>query len=155
MSQILLTSNDKSATEELTAPVREFIAAVNAGDLPAAVNHLAADSVHHGRISNYRPEGVQVLFRLLRGVLPDLRFEIRDMRVEGDRVVSRIVGTGTHTGSYLNKPPTNRPIAWESVDIATVGRDQRGDVVILERFWDVFADARAWQEIGFIPAIMC
>lgn len=157
MSQTLLAASERTPLDEedVQRPVVNFLAAVNSGDLDAAVSWLASDAVHHGRISNYRPEGVKVLFALMRGVLPDLRLELRDVRVDGDRVISRVVGTGTHTGSYLGKRPTGRPIVWESVDIARIGRTTDGTTTIKERHWDVFNDPYAWQEIGFIPAIMC
>lgn len=157
MSQVLLsnTATTQITDENARRPVDGFVAAVNAGDMDAAIAYLADDAVHHGRISNYRPEGVKVLFNLLRGVLPDLRLDIRDLRIEGNRVISRVVGSGTHTGSYLGKAATGRPIVWETVDIATIATGDNGSSRIVERYWDVFADPYAWNEIGFIPAIMC
>ncbi|NYT95295.1 ester cyclase [Salinispora sp. H7-4] len=145
---------------DLTQPVRAFIDAVNAGDMTAALAQLSPDAVHHGQIASYRPEGVRVLFNLLRNVLPDMRMEIRDIRVDGDRVTTRVVGTGTHSGAFLGQPPSHRPIVWQMVDVATVRREPASDgsagrPVVTERYWDVFADPYAWQEIGVIPAIMC
>lgn len=141
--------------DDVRGAVEGFVRAVNDRDLDGAIALLAPDAVHRGRISHYRPEGVRVLLNLLVGVLPDLRLDVVDQRVEGDRAVTRVVGTGTHTGSYLGKRPSGRPIAWESVDIARVGRRPDGSVAILERYWDIYSDVRVWQEIGFIPAIMC
>jgi hypothetical protein len=61
-----------------------------------------------------------------------------------------------HTGSYLGKEPTGRPVAWQSVDIAEITPGVReNDWRIADRSWDVFSDPSLWQEIGFIPAIMC
>lgn len=166
MSQELLVKEHPTVTTtgstvtDLTEPIRAFIDHVNAGDLVAATRQLAPDAVHHGQIASYRPEGVRVLFTLLRTVLPDLQLEIRDIRLEGDKVISRVVGTGTHTGSFLGQAPSNRPIVWQMVDVATVRRQPTADgspgrPVVAERYWDVFADPYAWQEIGVIPAIMC
>ncbi|GAB2967569.1 ester cyclase [Actinosynnema sp. NPDC050801] len=156
MTPVLAVEQRNTITaEDVRGVVEDFIRAVNDRDLDAAVDLLAADAVHRGRISNYRPEGVKVLLNLLIGVLPDLRLDVVDMRVEGDRAVTRVVGTGTHTGSYLGKRPSGRPIAWESVDIARVGVRDDGSVAILDRYWDIYSDVRVWQEIGFIPAIMC
>lgn len=157
---------------ELRRPIVAFVDAVNRGDMDGALAQLAPDHLQHGRISSYRPEGVRTLFLTLRTVLPDLQLDIREMHVRGNQVVSRIVSTGVHTGSYLGKPPTGRPVAWESTDIADVSRgpvdsadlqelgirirenDYRG-MRISRRSWDVFSDDSLWREIGFIPAIMC
>jgi predicted ester cyclase len=156
MSEVTLTEVREAVEVDVTRPVVEFVAAINRGDLDAAIAQLTPDHLHHGRVSNYRPEGVRVLFTLLRSVMPDLRLDIREMTVDGTRVVTRIVGTGVHTGSYLGKEPTGRPVAWQSVDIAEITPGLReNDWRISERFWDLFNDPSLWQEIGFIPAIMC
>ena len=158
MTQQLLPRTTETTALDLTEPVRAFIDAVNAGDMTAAVDQLSADAVHHGQIASYRPEGVKVLFNMLRAVLPDMRMEIREIRVDGDRVTTKVVGTGSHTGAFLGRAPSGRPIVWQMVDIATVRSDPAqagGRPVITERYWDVFADPYAWQEIGVIPAIMC
>jgi steroid delta-isomerase-like uncharacterized protein len=148
MYQELLIRNEPAAAER---PVNEFVEAVNRGDVDAAVAVLAPTALHHGKVSNYRPEGVGVLFRMLRDVFPDLRLDVRDQRVEGRRVVTRIVATGTHTGTFLGKPATGRPVAWQTLDIAEVGDDG----LIAGRFWDIWGDPTLWKEIGFTPALMC
>lgn len=148
-------------------PVIAFLDAVNRGDLDDAVAQLAPGALHHGRISNYRPEGVRVLFGMVRTVFPDLRLDIAEMKVAGDRVVTRVVGTGTHSGSYLGKAPTGRLVVWESVDIAHVEIRDASEVEtefvtdagpwsqILKRYWDLWNDPKLWKDIGFTPAIMC
>jgi predicted ester cyclase len=168
MSELLLTKHgtvEPALTDDMTEldmavarPVIEFVAAVNRGHLDAAVDQLAPDALHYGRVSNYRPDGVRVLFNMLRTVFPDLRLDIRDMRVEGNRVITRIVATGTHTGSFLGKKPTGQPMTWESVDIAETDypdADETGFRRIMKRFWDIWNDPNLWKKIGFIPAINC
>lgn len=139
-------------------PVLAFADAINRGDVDAAVAELAPTAVHYGRISNYQPDGVQVLFTMLRTVLPDLRLDIREMTVSGTRITSHIVATGTHTGSFLGKPATGRSLTWNSVDLAEVGELDGADASywkLLRRFWDLWADPELWKEVGFTPAIMC
>lgn len=143
--------NARTSEQEVAHPVNAFIEAVNAGDTEAAVALIAPGCLHHGRISNYRPDGVGVLLNMLREVFPDLHLDVRDQHVDGRRVVSRIVATATHTGSFLGKPPTGRPLAWQSVDIAEVGDEG----TIVNRFWDIWGDPSLWREIGFTPALMC
>lgn len=133
-------------------PVLAFAEAINRGDIDGAVGHLAPDALHHGRVSNYRPGGVRVLFGMLLEVFPDLFFEARDVRVEGNRVVTRFAATGTHTGSFLGREPTMEAIAWESIDIAEVDPEAG---LILERHWDLWSDPDLWKRIGFVPAVMC
>jgi predicted ester cyclase len=156
MSDALLAQ--RTSTRDLPRAVHEFVAALNRGDLDGAVAQLAPDALHVGRVSNYRPEGVRLLFDLLLQVLPDLRLDIRAAKVEGNRVVSRVVATGTHTGSFLGKPATGNPMVWESLDVAeieTEADEELGYGRITKRVWDVWGDPELWRQIGFIPAAMC
>jgi predicted ester cyclase len=141
----------RRTAQDVTGPVNAFFDAINEGDVDAAVAVIEPGSLHHGRVSNYRPDGVRVLFNMLREVFPDLKLDVREQRVEGPRVVSRIVATATHTGSFLGKPPTGRPLVWESTDIAEVGEDD----TVVNRWWDIWGDPALWREIGFTPALMC
>lgn len=161
MPESLLTATRAGAhleDREVAHAVNAFVEAVNRGDLDGAVAQLAPQSLHHGRVSNYRPGGVRLLFAMLRDVFPDLQLTVVDQRVEGHRVVSRIVATGTHTGAFLGKPATGEPMVWESVDIAEIDTDFETDATygkILKRFWDLWGDPTIWKKIGFIPAVMC
>lgn len=134
--------------------VHAFVAAVNRGDLDDAIGQLAPGALHHGRVSNYRPEGVRLLFSMLRDVFPDLQMTIGDQQIDGHRVISRIVATGTHTGSFLGKPATGEPMVWQSVDIAEIETDAACGRIV-KRYWDVWGDPALWTKIGFIPAAMC
>jgi predicted ester cyclase len=141
-----------------TRAVHEFAAAINRGDLDSAVEQLTPDALHVGRVSNYRREGVRLLFDLLLDVLPDLQLDVRSTKIDGNRVISRIVATGTHTGSFLGKPATGNPMVWESIDIAEIESEpvaELGYGRISGRVWDVWGDPELWRQIGFIPAAMC
>ena len=145
-------------TQEAPRAVLAFAAAINRGDVDGAVAQLAPDARHVGRLSNYRPEGVKLLFEMLLGVFPDLQLDVRVVKVDGNRVVSRVVATGTHTGSFLGKPATGEPMVWRSHDIAEIDPevdDELGHGRILGRVWDVWGDPELWRKIGFIPAAMC
>jgi predicted ester cyclase len=157
-----------SGDPRLAGPVLGFLDAINRGDLDRALGWLTPDALHQGRVSNYTPEGVRVLFGMVREAFPDVRFDVRDIRVEGRRVITRIAATGTHTGTVFGREPTGRPVAWQSVDIAeivdsaqVVEVERAGDADVTHAFrvfrrqWDLWNDPEMWKEIGFIPAIMC
>jgi len=143
------------AGPDVARPVVEFVDAINRGDVNAAIAQLSPCHVHCGGRSYHYAQGVRALFGVLRGVLPDLRLDIIEQRVEGNRVTSRIVATGVHTGSYLGQEPTGRPVVWQSVDVAEVGQGSwDGQLRIVRRDWDIFSDRSLWTEIGFVPALL-
>ena len=90
-----------------------------------------------------RDEFKAVLSRLFRA-FPDLRYQIDDVVVSGDRMVLRWEGRGTHQGEYLGIQGTGRPItyrgitlyelrggriarAWVSADLLSLLRNLRGE----------------------------
>ena len=73
------------------------------------------------------------------------RSEVVDQIAEGDKVVTRIVSTGTHTGAFQGIPATGKPIR---VDGILIERYANGRIV--ER-WDQFDQLGMLQQLGVIP----
>lgn len=87
----------------------------------------------------------QVGYAFLAGI-PDLKDEILDQIEEGDKVVSRIVWSGTHTGSLNGIPPTGRSFRSEAIVIDRIENGQ-----IKER-WESSDMLGMLQQLGVIPA---
>jgi predicted ester cyclase len=97
------------------ATLRRYMAAMNSGDIPAAVAFFAADTRNHGK-----PVGKPGLTRVLtdlRIMFPDYRHEAMEMTATGDVVVARNKVSGTHKGvgkipveggMLVGVPPTNK-----------------------------------------------
>ncbi|HVZ37784.1 MAG TPA: ester cyclase [Candidatus Kapabacteria bacterium] len=82
---------------------------------PDFVNHTAPPGTPGSR------EGLGIfLTQVLRPAFPDLRMEIHDQIVEGDRVVTRKTMHATHTGAFRDLPATGRPVQMRIIDIVTV-----------------------------------
>ncbi len=98
--------------------VRRFIAELwNRGDLSVADLLIAPAHVHHlGGGEYHGPEGVKGLVSWLRSAFPDLRFAINDIVSDGDRVVLRWTGSGTHLGEGYDVAPTGRRVEWTGTD---------------------------------------
>ena len=83
-------------------------------------------------------ESFRVQWKKWISAFPDLNFEIKEIIVEGDRVVTRWHLTGTHTGNeFLGKPAANQKISVDGVSIDTIK-----DGVVLEGF-------DAWDSLSF------
>ena len=129
------------------ALVREFEAHINAHDLDAAIALLSPEFVDHtpGIGLPTGLEGVRAFFTMQFVGLPDNRRQSADLIAEGDRVVHRLNGEGTHLGMLLGMPPTGRRITWSCIDIWRI-EDGR-----LAEHW-VEADMLGlMQQIGLVP----
>ena len=112
------------AEEKNKALVRRFIEEVfNRGNLDAADELLAADYVDHG-VPPGKYAGREGLKRSVvrqRASSSDLHFHIEEQIAEGDKVVTRLIGTGTHDRErFLGLAPTGARMAMENIIISRV-----------------------------------
>ena len=101
-----------------TVASRWYEEVFNAGNLALIDELFAPDFIDHDP-SNPLPglEGVRQLVSMYRGAFPDLRLTIEDEITEGDRVVTRFTGHGTHKGSLMGIPPTGKRVTITAIDI--------------------------------------
>jgi hypothetical protein len=86
--------------------------------------------------------------RDLLAAFPDLRMTIKDQIAEGDRVVTRVTFYGTHQGTFVGMPSTNKPVSFEEIFIYRLERGK-----LAER-WSVYDRASLLHQIGAIPSHM-
>ena len=130
---------------------RLYVEVFGAGNFAVADEILAPDCVSHAADAPPMAgtDGIKLQAALLRASIPDLASTLQDQVAEGDRVVSRWLGTGTHTGP-LRLPTgtiegTGRKIAFEEIRI---DRFQNGRIV---ESWFIPDRLTLWQQLGLIP----
>jgi steroid delta-isomerase-like uncharacterized protein len=64
-----------------------------------------------------REDAVEVM-QTFEQAFPDVMWRIEDMVAEGDRLTTRFVGHGTHTGDFMGIPPTGNPIRVSGIIIS-------------------------------------
>jgi steroid delta-isomerase-like uncharacterized protein len=129
--------------------VRDFVdEAQSRGNLAAIDEYLAPNFVDHSAMPGLPAdrEGVRALFGALRHAFPDLHAEIHEQVAERDRVVTRKTLSGTHRGDFFGVPATQRPVAFDVIDILRV-EDGR-----LAEHWCVLDQFALMSQIGAIPA---
>jgi steroid delta-isomerase-like uncharacterized protein len=52
--------------------------------------------------------------------MPDFRTEIQDLIAENDKVVARVIMTGTHTGNFYGIPATGKHVEFSGIFIARI-----------------------------------
>src|SRR5215207_4204368 len=93
--------NEVPAEENKALARRVMEELFNEGNLDAAEELIAPDFVDHDPAmpEDVRgPEGFKEYVRAFRSAFPDLHVRIEDQVAEGDKVVQRWTGTGTHDG---------------------------------------------------------
>jgi predicted ester cyclase len=106
------------------------------------------DVIDHSRPPGIAPgaEGVRQQFDGFRAAFDGFRAEILDQIAEGDKVVTRKVFRGTHTGSFQDLRPTGAVVEIHVIDIARV-RD--GKIV---EHWNCVDRLGLLSQLGALPA---
>lgn len=128
--------------------VRRFVQEVwSKGNLAAVAELVAPNVVDHNPLPGQAPgiEGIKQVVTTFRNAFPDARFTSEDLVTEGDRVVTRWTGRGTHKSEFEGIAPTGRQVTMTGIDIFRVVGGK-----IVER-WANQDDLGLLRQLGVIP----
>ena len=139
------------STEANKAIARRFLEEVfGQGKLAVADEIVAPDHVDRGPNSlpglPPGPEGSKMIVTVYRNAFPDIQFTIDEQIAEGDKVVTRWTGHGTHKGELAGIPATGK-----SATVTGIGVDRIVNGKIVES-WGIFDQFGMLQQLGVIPA---
>lgn len=105
-------------TDEARVLVERFYAEIiNAHSLDALDDLVAPEFVEHGTPpAKGRAAFCEFLSGFFSG-LPDVRLEVDDWIIDGEKVVARCRVYGTHRGEFLGYAPTGRRVEWTAIHI--------------------------------------
>ena len=92
------------------------------------------------------PEGAKETAKMYRNAFPDVQLSIEDQVAEGDKVVTRWIGSGTHQGEMMGIAPTGNQVR---VDGMTISRIEDGKIV---EEWEIYDALGMMQQLGAIPS---
>ena len=121
----------------------------NTGDLSLV------DDIHTADFANHDPSRLDVadlecykrFIAEVRSSMPDYQVIAQDTIAEGDKVVTRWIGNGTHQGEYAGIPPTGQQATLAGVTIYRFEADK-----IAEAWW-VYDSLGMMQQLGIIPVM--
>ena len=131
-------------SEANKAIARRFFEA--AGDIDKSLELYADDAVYHTTEGDLGREALREYLSVYFNAFSDLGARVEDQIAEGDKVVSRVRGTGKHTGELQGIPASGKEI-----DIAGFVMVRISNGKIAEA-WDLFDIMTMMQQIGVIPA---
>ena len=137
-------------SEENKALVRRWFEELfNEGNLEVADKIIASNHIPHDpSLPNLPlgPEGIKQLVNLYRSAFPDVRLAIEDELADGDKVVIRWIGRGTHQGELMGVAPTG-----EQVEITGIGIWHVEEGKIVET-WANYDTLGMLQQVGAVPS---
>ena len=135
------------STEENKANVRRvFEEGWNQGNTAVFDELFAADYLGHSPSGPiHGPEGFKQYYATYRTAFPDTHLAIEDMIAEGDKVVTRWTGTGTHQGTLMGIPPSGKRVTITGISIVRIANGKSVED------WANFDTLGMLQQIGAIP----
>jgi steroid delta-isomerase-like uncharacterized protein len=136
------------STEENKALYRRwFEEVVSGGNLELADHLLAPGYVLHfpGFPGPVDSEGHKQLVMMFRNAFPDWHESVDDVIAEGDRVVIRVTGRGTHQGEFQGVPATGEQVLATGIGI---GRIDGGQIA---ESWAAYDALGLMQQLGAVP----
>ena len=136
------------SAEENKAIARRAYEIFSSGNLEALEEVIAPDMVDHNAAPGQARgiEGTRQVLGMLRAAFPDLRLTPEDLIAEGDRVVARLMVTGTHQGEFQGLPPTGKQVTMSGIEIVRLAGGKA-----VER-WGEFDILGLLQQLGAVPA---
>ena len=109
-----------TTTEENAAAARRWYdEALNGRQLDVLDKILWPNAVHHAGLfpDALGTEAVKGSLAPLSAAFPDVQFTVDDVLAEGDRVLVRWTGKGTHTGTpFLGVATSGKPVEWSGMN---------------------------------------
>lgn len=127
---------------------RWFEEVVGGGNLALADELLAEDYRLHlsGMPGPVDREAHKQLVLMFRTGFPDWVETVEDVIAEGDRVVIRVTGMGTHRGSFQGIPPTGASVRAGGVGIARIAGGRVAEA------WGFYDAAGLMAQLAAVPS---
>jgi steroid delta-isomerase-like uncharacterized protein len=136
--------------EENKTVVRRFLEEIfTAGNLELVDELFAPDFVLHDPVLPEEvsgPEGMKRYVSMYRVAYPDTHFTIEDQIAEGDEVVTRWTGQGTHEGELMGIPPTGKQVTVTGIEVDRVSSGK------IQETWVNYDALGMMQQLGVVPA---
>jgi predicted ester cyclase len=109
-------------SDENKAVVRQFFEKViNAANPDRANEFVTSNYVEHQQLPGAEGrQGIEVakaFLAMMGGAFPDYSFDIEDLVAEGDKVVARVIVSGTHRGELMGLAPTDKRVRTGGIEV--------------------------------------
>lgn len=138
------------SAEEIRACEQRWFEVMNKGKaavIAALGEFFAPDFVFHSPMGTdlHGLKELEQFFSRLYDAFPDIQYTLNDLVVEGDKAAVHWTWTGTHSGAFMNIPPTNKKMTfWELEIHRFIGGKQ-------VECWARMDTLSMMQQLGVIP----
>jgi predicted ester cyclase len=122
----------------------------NKGRIEAIDEMAAPNVIAHGLVDAQGNELVgteafKTFWRQFRGAFPDIRVDVEDALVDGNKVMVRCMVRATHCGEGIGIAPTGKPVTFTGMCVARLKDCQMAEA------WNNFDFLSLYQQLGIVP----
>jgi predicted ester cyclase len=135
-----------SVGDNKTVVRRFYTEVISSGDLSRVEDFIGSKYLDHNAEQAGRgPSVVRAHVKAVRQTFPDFHLQIDDIIAEGDTVVTRVSGHGTHKGEWMGIRPTGAVVRVKGINI-----DRIADERIIEH-WGEADTIGMLRQMGINP----
>lgn len=116
--------------------VEEYMDAVFSHD-PAKIRHMLHNEYTYTSGDGQRMKGIDAgvaVAEMYGNAFPDMKFEIQNMYLSGNIVVTEFIVNATHTGNLMDITPTNRKVL---IPICNIAEIRDGKIYAEREYFDM------------------
>jgi predicted ester cyclase len=127
---------------------RLIVEGLNTGNMAVIDEIISPNVVEHALPPGLPPtrEGFKMFITSFRAAFPDFKYTIEDELADGDKVMHRLMGTGTMKGDFQGMKASGKTATWQEMHIGRF--DANGKIV---EHWGTVDQVSMLAQLGFGP----
>ncbi len=133
------------STEQTKKLAHRLVEIFNSRDMAVIPQYFSSEFIGHRADGDTTYKDFEQGAKELVKAFPDMRFDLDDLIIEGDKFMARSTMTGTHKGKFMGIPATGKKVIfwWITIRRVADGKCVEG--------WDLFDSLTMMQQLGAIP----
>jgi predicted ester cyclase len=130
------------STEQTKELAHRLVKLFSGGDLSLISNYFSPEFIGHRADGDTTYKDFEKGSNELLKAFPDMKFNLDDLIVEGDKFMARSTMTGTHKGIFMGVPATGKKVKiwWITIRRVANGKCVEG--------WDLFDSFTLQKQLG-------
>jgi steroid delta-isomerase-like uncharacterized protein len=133
------------STEQTKKLAHRLVKVFNSKDIAAILAYFSPEFIGHRTDGDSTYKDFEKGAKELIKAFPDMKYDLDDLIIEGDKFVARCTMTGTHKGEFMGIPATGKKVKiwWITIRRVADGKCVEG--------WDLFDSLTLMQQLGVMP----
>jgi len=129
--------------------IRKVYDAFQTGKTTDLENYVTSDVKEHMPDPTFKSTGIQMIkdqIDMYHTAFPDLKIQMNEVFGDGEKLAISTTFTGTHTGTLMGIPATNRKVTVNGMEFVKFSGEKITD------HWGVYDNMAMFMQLGVVPS---